>query len=266
MVISVRDGDMPLAIGSDAARDLILEADVVVVGDVHSVAGCLRTAVDVSTMIRSGPNGAIPVDVGLALEYLAPGLGGDLDRELYNVAAGHSGLQQVLRRSWPFPVAAIARMLAMARDHGITLLPAGGPPLGIPGPDVPDRARRPPEAKPIRDLDRAWTLANQNLSLAARGFLFTNGRLNKRKLVVCYGLLHLFGTDGAVVERLEGLGFSVVVLLPFVPELEVALHMRLGDSYCGSWIRIQKGVLRPPTVCVEEASAEEAAWRAETRR
>jgi len=207
-----------------------------------------RRAIDLLTS-----HGTSPIAVGV--EALKTEAQTDVDRIL--AARDVHGLEKLLQMSWPFPIEQYASMLMGASARGFDVLAIGPSTNGkhiryLPPPMTPDRNRHPRVASG-RDLEAAERLATQSNRIAAgriHAWLKSHARFGgpRPRAIILYGGAHLQGYPDSIRSRLQGLGHSVIVLLPYHTDLELAIRESLGGAAGHEWIELAPGFFRPALV------------------
>jgi hypothetical protein len=233
----------------DDARRRIEAADVLLVADVHDL-DPIRTAF-ARLVAKHGPSDRSAI----VLEALPPG-----DEAAYDVLRTQSReeLLGYLQATWPWPVERLADMLAAPDVRRAAWLGAGNVRSEVPPDYTPDRDRQPVirlGGTSVHDakygLDHAPGYG-RNGPAADRAHRWLERAKPGAKAFVLYGFAHYL--DGVypgtgIRGELERRGHRVLVLVPFLPEWELAVRERGTRD---AWLEVLPGVLRPPTVSDED--------------
>jgi len=226
-----------------AARRRIEQADVVLVADLHQI-DLIRRA-----FARLVKGYSKDREVAIALEALPPQF-----EEHYAQAKDKVDF---LRNCWPWPVEAYAEVvklgnpvLAVGEWRGVTL----------PGAEVADTKRRPGISisfEPTTTMDFKYGISWYRRNELSASRIVTWIRAGKRrKVFVLYGAAHYlepgnvvtvgkkkFVSGGGMRSMLVERGMKVVVVVPLLPDWEVAFRKKKGGK---GWYEVLPGVLRAP--------------------
>ncbi len=241
------------------ARTALLNADVILVGDVHGLPGCASTCRLLCRDFLIG-TGSKEGDIVVALEHVPVTMQSELDVAVSSTRRGHA-LLDLLQDAWAWPVVPLAAELSELARLGVRLVAAGeSSPSRVRDDGVPDMKRR-PASKTRVQIENAWNDANSVVLRTAASLLLESGKRNLRRLVIFYGIGHLENSEGAIAPRLRKLGLSVVVVIPFATEWERRIWRRFGKQSCEAWVQVAPSVLRPPYVSPESVLRAQAEWR-----
>lgn len=231
---------------AEEARAAVDRARVVVVADLHHLDPC-RFAFRRIVEELAGRSALREGRVSLGFEALPASFQPALD-----AAVGERRREaalDLLRAGWPWPVDAYGAILGAGRLRACPLLALGDPepPRALPAAG-PDAARRPvPLSMTVEEFKYGFTFGWKNLHAAQR--VAAEGRT-----FVLYGAAHALG-PGGIRARLLDAGVPSVVLVPFLPEWEIALRERFGRAARSAWFEVQPGVWRAPMATEEEILA-----------
>jgi len=226
------------------ARRAILSAQVVCVADLHSSALAVNAfARIVSRFVehRGAQNGSVAAFV----EAIPAQRKGELQSSLRRPeSAAAESLLSLMRSSWPWTVAAYVPLLRFLHSSGVATEPCGLlVPEALPPSDTPDWLRRPLAWASDEATERGFDRVNERVVGGVTRWVEGPNRRGNRAFVLI-GLMHLLGEGANVVPRLRRQGIRVVVLLPFVPDIERAL-IDSGVARQG-WVQLASNVYRPP--------------------
>lgn len=231
--------------------ELVRAADVVLIPDQH-FDDAFREAAAAAIKALADPHRIVSRRAYLILEGVASRDQSAL--ELYLRDPASKGFDPF--STWPFPVRRLRALALGAHSRGLRVLAGGwypNPPFDQPG--VPDLERSPRDS-----LEPEWRQKLSERPLAPHQHVATilsslreENHGQKIQAFLFFGLDHLTGYPESLESVLAGIGFKVVVVCPYFPDLDLPLFSRSGVEGPMSHVRLN------PTVFSMRVSQDEYA-------
>jgi hypothetical protein len=169
-------------------------------------------------------------------------------------------LLDYLQSVWPWPVHALADMLGTDGLRRAEWIGSGNPYNEVPPEYTPDQDRQPViwlgestvfDAKYGPQFVPGY---GRNGPTADRIDLWLRRAGPAGRVFVLYGLAHYLdghNPGSGIRSELERRGYHVLIIVPFLPEWEVAIRER-GGAAAGAWLEVLPGILRAPLVSDDE--------------
>lgn len=212
-------------------------ADVVLVGDIHTIDPCRAALIDAFKDAREDR------ECAFALEAIPQPWEKKL-AALRKEGDGHR-IRDFLKEGWGWPVEAY---LAVLREEAAVLAVGFEKPPPLPPKDTPDGKRQPGITPQTPwDFKHGASWFSRNRYAAKRVSDWLGEKPGKRRVFVLYGTAHMLGANG-IKTLLDKQGLETVLLMPFLPDWEIALRKKFGRRAARGWFEILPGVLVPPYV------------------